>query len=59
MSRSNVGNTKPHIFKLNGWWRVTRHVKPFPIYAWNQANNQTINWNNNTVSSELKKPLQT
>lgn len=45
MSRSNVGNTKPHIFIHKGLWRVSRHVKPNPLWLWHKAHWQINQWN--------------
>lgn len=60
MSRSDVGNSKPHIFVHNGWWRVSRHVKPFPHWLWHRAHWQIAQWNDKLiVKYNRKRSLQT
>lgn len=63
MSRTrtiNVGENKPHLYRYNGWWRVTHHVKPLLYEPWHQAHQQIRRWNDsNFISSEHKKSLQT
>ena len=39
------GIEKPHIFIHKGWWRVSRHVKPNPLWLWHKANWQINQWN--------------